>query len=140
MTQEKLIRVRDIMKQHFDMVDRMQTVAEALQEMRYHETKCLIVDKAHDNDEYGVLLIADIAKKVLAKDRAPERVNVYEIMRKPTISIDPEMDIRYAARLFNQFKISRTPVIENRKIIGIVSLTDMVLRGLCGIVRNDIPG
>jgi CBS domain-containing protein len=43
----------------------------------------------------GVVLIADIASKVIAKDRALERVNVYEIMTKPIISVHPDMDIRY---------------------------------------------
>jgi CBS domain-containing protein len=40
------------------------------------------------------------------------------------------MDIRYCARLFERFNISRAPVVENRKVIGIISHTDMVLRGL----------
>jgi hypothetical protein len=43
------------------------------------------VDKRNDNDEYGMVLISDIAKLVLAKDRSPDRVNVYEIMAKPLI-------------------------------------------------------
>lgn len=128
---DKIIRVRDVMKTKFDMIDGMATVREALQQMKYTETKCLIVEKRHSDDEYGVLLISDIARKVLAKDRSPDRVNVYEIMAKPVISVDPQMDIRYCARLFTRFDLSRAPVIENGKVIGIVSFTDMVLRGLC---------
>jgi len=77
------------------------------------------------------VLISDIAKQVLATDRAPERVNVYEVMTKPVIAVDPEMDIRYCARLFEKFGLSRAPVIENRQVIGIISFTDMVLKGLC---------
>lgn len=127
----KVIHVRDVMKTRFDMIDGMATVKEALQQMKYTETKCLIVEKRHEDDEYGILLISDIARKVLAKDRAPERVNVYEVMAKPVIAVDPQMDIRYCARLFTRFDLSRAPVIENGKVIGIVSLTDMVLRGLC---------
>ena len=70
---------------------------------------------------------------MLAKDRSPERVNIYEIMSKPVISVDPQMDIRYCARLFERFGLARSPVIENRKIVGIVSFTDMVLKGLVDI-------
>lgn len=128
---ERVIRVRDVMKTRFDMIDGMATVQEALQQMKYTETKCLIVEKRHEDDEYGILLISDIARKVLAKDRAPERVNVYEVMAKPVLTVDPQMDIRYCARLFTRFDLSRAPVVENGKVIGIVSLTDMVLRGLC---------
>jgi len=127
---KKLIRVRDVMKPGYDMIDGKMTVQDALRTMRHVETKTLIVDKRDDNDEYGVVLISDIAKQVLAKDRSPERVNIYEIMSKPVISVRPDMDIRYCARMFEQFGLSRAPVIEAGKVIGIISFTDMVLHGL----------
>ncbi|MFA5081409.1 MAG: CBS domain-containing protein [Hydrogenophilaceae bacterium] len=129
--ERKVVRVRDVMKTQLDMVDGLTTVANALRMMQHVETKCLIVNKRHDDDEYGVVLISDIARQVLAKGRSPERVNVYEIMSKPVISVDPAMDIRYCARLFDKFGLSRVPVIDNGQIVGIVSYTDMVLKGLC---------
>jgi CBS domain-containing protein len=119
------------MKQHFDMVDGMLTVQEALKTMIHVETKSLIVEKRDGNDEYGMVLISDIAKKVLAMDRAPERVNIYEVMSKPVLTVNPDMDIRYCARLFERFGLSRAPVVEHGKVIGIVSHTDMVLKGMC---------
>ena len=124
-----IIRVRDVMKHEFDIVDGRATIMEALQTMKHVETKSLIVDKREEDDEYGMLLISDIAKQVLALDRSPERINVYEIMSKPLLSVDPDMDIRYCARLFDQFGLSRAPVLQEGKIIGIVSYTDMVLKG-----------
>lgn len=129
-SENKLIRVREVMKKQFDLIDGSVTVMEALRTMRHVETKSLIVDKRHDDDEYGMVLISDIAKKVLAKDRSPDRINVYEIMTKPLLTVDPDMDIRYCARYFEEFDLSRAPVVENRKVIGIISFTDMVLKGL----------
>lgn len=131
MMDREIIRVRDVMKTAFDIVDGMATIADALCTMKHVETKTLIVKKRHDDDEYGMLLISDIARHVLAKNRAPERVNVYEIMTKPVLTVAPHMNVRYCARLFTQFNLSRAPVIEHGKIIGIISLTDIVLRGLC---------
>ena len=127
---KKLIIVRDVMKKDVDIVDGKMTVMEALQMMKNIETKSLIVQKRDDNDEYGIVLLSDIVKKVLAKDRSPNRVNIFEIMSKPVINIDPHMDIRYCARLFEQFGLTRAPVVENRTIIGLVSATDMVMKGL----------
>lgn len=124
------VRVRDVMKRQFDIVDGMETVADALARMLHVETKCLIVKKRHRDDEYGLVLMSDIARKVLARDRAAERVNIYEIMSKPLLTVAPDMDIRYCARLFARFKLSRAPVIENREVIGIVSLTDLVVKGM----------
>jgi CBS domain-containing protein len=131
MSDRKVVRIRNVMKQQFDMVDGMATIQDALNTMRHVETKCLIVNKRHEDDEYGILLISDIARHVIGKDRSPLRVNVYEIMAKPVISVDPDMDIRYCARLFERFHLSRAPVIQEGKVIGIVSFTDMVLKGLC---------
>ncbi len=129
MNTKKLIRVRDVMKTDYDLVDGMDTVAEALKTMEHVETKMLIVNKRHDNDEYGLVLLSDIACQVLARDRAPERVNIYEIMTKPVIAADPEMDIRYCARLFENFDLSRAPVVDKGEVIGVISFTDMVLKG-----------
>ena len=126
----KVIRVREVMKTHVDRVDGLTSVADALRQMKHVETKCLLVNKRHPEDEFGIVLISDIARSVLANDRAPERVHIYEIMSKPVISVDPDMDIRYCARLFDKFGLSRAPVVENGDMIGIVSYTDMVLRGL----------
>ena len=134
MSRHRVVRVRDVMKHQFDMVEGMITVNDALRMMKHVETKCLIVDKRHDDDEFGIVLISDIARHVLAKDRAPERVNVYEIMSKPVISVDPAMDIRHCARLFDRFGLGRAPVVENGKVVGIVSYTDMVLKGM---VKDD---
>jgi predicted transcriptional regulator len=125
-----VIRVRDVMKSEVDVVDGMMTVTEALQSMKYPDTRTLIVNKRHDDDEYGVVMFRDMAKKVLARDHSPNRVNIYEIMSKPVISVHPDMDIRYCTRLFDRFGLSRAPVLENQKIIGLVSYTDIVLNGL----------
>jgi predicted transcriptional regulator len=130
MSEKKLVRVRDVMKNNYDLVDGKITVREALKAMKYQDNKSLIVNKRDDDDEYGIVLLSDIAKQVLATDRSPDRVNVYEIMSKPVLSVRPDMDIRYCARMFEQFGLSRAPVIERGKIIGVVSYTDMVLRGL----------
>lgn len=131
MSTKPRVSVRQVMKTRFDEVDGLATIRDALNMMQHVETKMLIVRKRNNDDEIGVLLLSDIAKEVIAKDRSPDRVNVYEIMSKPVISVDPDMDIRYCARLFDRFGLSRAPVVEHGKLIGTVSYTDMVLKGLC---------
>jgi signal-transduction protein with cAMP-binding, CBS, and nucleotidyltransferase domain len=133
MSKREVIRVRDVMQADFDLVDGMDTVQDALDKnMLHRETKCLIVKKRDDDDEFGLVTLSDIARQVLAVDRAPERVNIYEIMTKPALTVPPEMDIRYCARIFARFELTRAPVVENGEVVGIVSYTDMVLKGLNG--------
>jgi signal-transduction protein with cAMP-binding, CBS, and nucleotidyltransferase domain len=130
MSNPELVRVRDVMKVEFDIVDGLATVADALRDMKHIETKALVVRPRNDDDEYGIVELEDIATEVLARNRAPDRVNVYEIMEKPIIGVDPAMDIRYCARLFERHHLVRTAVVENRQVIGIVSYTDIVIKGM----------
>ncbi len=130
MSKKNIIRVEDVMKTDFDLVDGMDTVADALRKSKHAESKCFIVDTRHENDEYGIVLLSDIAKQVLARDKSPERVNIYEVMSKPVVCVDPKMDIRYCARLFENLGLGRAPVIDRGKVIGIVGYTDIVLHGI----------
>jgi predicted transcriptional regulator len=118
------------MEQDFAIVEGVATVAEALAVMRKKNAHFLIVAKRHEDDEFGIVMIRDIAEHVLAPNRSPERTNVYEIMSKPVLSVQPEMDIRYCARLFHRFGISTAPVIGGDEIKGIVTYDQLVLKGL----------
>jgi predicted transcriptional regulator len=118
------------MRTDVTFVDGRTDILEALRIMKRVKATCLIVEKRSETDEYGLLLFSDIARQVIALDRAPERVNVFEVMAKPVVSVRPDMDIRYCARLFDRCSISHAPVIENEKVVGIVSYYLLVLEGL----------
>jgi CBS domain-containing protein len=111
-------------------IDGTMDVLSALKIMKKVGATSLIVKRRDEMDEHGLLLFSDIAKEVIANDRAPERVNVYEVMAKPVLSVRPDMQIRYCARLFDNFGISHATVVENDKIIGIVSYYLLVLQGI----------
>ena len=126
------IRVNDVMRTDYGAVDGMTTVQEAIQLMKKTDARCLIVNKRDEQDEYGFLLVSDIARKVLAQDLSPARINVYEIMAKPVISVHPGMRIHHCAQLFDRFNLSRAPVIDaDGVVLGIVSYSHLVLSGLC---------
>jgi CBS domain-containing protein len=130
MNTKQLIRVRDVMKSEFITIDGVATVQEALRSMKSHMTSVLVVNKRHQNDEYGMITAGDVARNVLARDRAPDRVNVYEVMAKPVISVSPDMDIRYCSKLFARYDLGRAPVIDSGEVIGTVSPNALVLDGL----------
>jgi len=134
MSARKRIAVGDVMRTEVTMVEGRTDVLEALRTMKRVRATCLIVQKRDEHDEWGLVLFSDIAKQVLAKDRAPERVNVYEIMAKPVIAVRPDMDIRYCARLFERFGISHAPVLVDERVVGIVSYYLLVLEGLGELV------
>lgn len=127
---QRIIRVRDVMMDAYVMVEGVTTVADAIVIAKQRQVKALIVNKRNADDEYGIVLMNDIAKQVLAQDRSPKRTNIYEIMTKPALSVNASMDVRYCARLFERFGISRAPVIEDGKVLGMVSYNNIVLNGM----------
>ena len=122
--------VRNCMRKDITEIDGRMDVLSALKIMKKVGDTSLIVKRRDENDEYGMLLFSDIAKKVIAKNRALDRVSVYEIMAKPCLTVRPNMEIRYCARLFENFGISHAPVVEGDRIVGTVSYYRLVLHGL----------
>jgi len=140
MNGEKITRASDVMSGNFILVDGLSTVAEALRELKAKGARCAVVKKRHEDDEYGILLLADIAKKVIAQNRSAERVNVYEIMSKPVIAVRPNMDVRYIARLFDRFGLTLAPVLHSSEVLGVVSYEDIVLHSMCLAGDQTSPG
>ena len=132
-TKKKRITVREVMKSSYSTINGNATIAEALKEMKRLDTAVLIVEKRSEDDEYGLLLVSDIARKVLAKDRASSRVNVYEIMNKPAVCVDPDMDIRYCSRLMSRFNLMRVLVVDDGTLLGTINPRALVLDGLIAI-------
>lgn len=129
MTDKTHIPVSEVMTTTIARISPLDTVANAIAQMREAKVSSLVVDRRDDHDEYGLLVVSDIARSVIAENRAPERVNVYEVMSKPVISLPASMDIRNAVRLLVRFGLSRALVVDDlRHPMGIVTLRDLVLR------------
>ena len=137
MAKIKRICVKDIMKSDYGTINGDATVMEAINEMKRLQTAVLVVNKRDENDEYGLILVSDIARKVLARDRAASRVNIYEIMTKPAICVDPDMDIRYCSRLMSALNLTRVLVVKDNALLGTVNPRALVLNGLVAIEEDE---
>ena len=122
-----IIRARDVMSKELITIDGMATAKEAAAKMRTEKRSCLLVEKRHPDDAWGIIVVQDFIKGCIMAGRAPSEVNVYEIMTKPVITVPADMDIRYVARLIFRAGIRRAPVEEQGKIIGMISLSSLIL-------------
>lgn len=131
MSNENIIQVQEVMREGYLLVDSRATVQETLRQMIDNDKHIVIVDKHSDHDEYGLVRLSDISRKVLAQDKSPNRVNVYEVMSKPALCISGTMDIRHCARMFDRFNLHAAPVVNKTgNIIGAISYEHLVLKGL----------
>lgn len=120
--------VREAMTTDAVVVDGLTTVSEALAMMRERNIGSLIVERRNEQDEYGIVLVADIAREVVNGNRVPSRTHLYEVMTKPAPSLDADMGVRYAIRLMQRLDLTHALVVERRSLMGIVTLRDLVLR------------
>jgi CBS domain-containing protein len=121
---------RDIMTTDVVTVDGNATVAEAVKLMKEKGVRALVVERRDPADAYGIVTQRDIAYQVFAAGEDPAEVKVHEIMSKPLVVVNPDLDVKYVARLMSNFGLSRAPVIFEGKVQGIVSVSDIVNKAM----------
>ena len=127
-TDKRSIRVSEVMIGDVRSIDGLATVSDAAALMRSHSITSLVVNRRDADDEAGLIDIQGIAREVIARNRAPDRVHVYEVMTKPVVSLPATMLVRYAVRHLTTLGLRRALVEDQeRNVIGIVALRDMVL-------------
>ena len=128
MSTQRPTKVGDIMAVEFPSIDGLATVAEAMALMKQRGVDALVVNRRDATDEAGLVLLSDIAGEVIGRNRAPERVNVYEIMNKPALTLPADMLARYAVRLLTRFQVSYAVVVDpDRNPVGLVTVRNLVL-------------
>jgi len=118
---------KEVMSDKIVFIDGMATAKEAVDLMKKEKVDALIVNKRNEFDAYGIVVITDFVNGVIIPDRKSESVNVFEIMSKPVFCIPADMDVRYVARLLIETGVRTAPVEENRNLIGMISLTQLIL-------------
>lgn len=126
-TQKPIVRARDAMKPGLVTIDGLATIKEAAQKMRAEHVTCLMVEKRNVDDAWGIVAIRDLIQGVVIPGRPSTDVNVFEVMTKPVITVPADMDIRYVARLLHQSGLSRVPVEEKGELVGMISLSSLIL-------------
>lgn len=124
-----MLTVRDIMTRPVVVIRSSATVENAILLMRAKRVRSLIVEPEHDDDAYGIVTEKDIVFKVIALKRNPEFVSVSTIMWQPCIQIPATSAIVEAAQILADVGVHRAPVIEHGHLLGIVSVTDILIKG-----------
>jgi CBS domain-containing protein len=117
------LRAKDVMVKDIVKVGSCALVDNAVKVMNKNNIGCLIIE---DNGETrGIVTQRDLLKKVLEKARDPRKLVVSDIMTKKLIVGSPDMEIHEAARLMFQKKIKKLPIVENGKLVGLITLSNI---------------
>ena len=121
------VKVADVMQTSLHKVDGLSSVEDAISEMSRLGVSSLLIERRHAGDEFGVVTMRDIAKKVVGVSKSTARTSVYEVMTKPALTVAAEMNVKYAIRLLSRFGINRALVTRDNELVGLVTLRDMVI-------------
>lgn len=118
------LKVKDVMVTNLITMDAGSNARKAAELMNQHDIGCIIVI---DSDKpVGIITERDMLKRVLLQVRDSRRTHASHIMSKPLITTSPETDLRDAVSLMNERRIKKLPVLEDDRLIGLLSITDIV--------------
>ena len=119
----ELITVKDIMTNSVISVDSKATVNEAAKMMEDAKVGAIVV--MEDNSPVGIITDRDFAVKIVAH-AYPITTPVKQIMSSPLIAIGPDETVMMAADLMYTREIRKLPVIDDDKVVGMLTATDLV--------------
>ncbi len=117
------MKVKDIMTKNVKTISPNATMEEAAQEMRKNKIGCLVV--VEGEKPIGIITERDLAYKIIAQGKSLE-TKVKEVMSSDLKTIEKDADIKQAAKLMASHVIRRLPVVEKGKLIGIVTIDDIM--------------
>jgi len=116
--------VRDIMTRPVVTVLSSEPVVTAVRKMVSHDIGAVIV--VSGEVPVGIITERDVLKRVILERRDPQNTSCQEIMSKPLITVRPETPLGEALSVMKRSGIRRLPVVEQGKLIGIVTEKDII--------------
>jgi len=117
------LKVSDVMVREVITIDENSTVKEAAEVMNKFEIGCLIA--VRKGKAVGIITERDLLKRVVAEAKDVNKTRVKDVMSSPLVVVEPGMDLEEAVKLMFQMKIKKLPVVEEKRLVGLVSLTDI---------------
>ena len=117
------LKVEDVMIKEVITIDENASVKEAAEVMNKFEIGCLIAIR--EGKAIGIITERDLLKRVVAEARDTTKTKVKDVMSSPLVVVEPNMNLEEAVKLMFQMKIKKLPVVEGKRLVGLVSLTDI---------------
>ena len=119
--------VREAMTGNPESVDQDATVQEAVRTMR--ELNVGAVPVVGGGRVAGIVTDRDVTVRVIAENRRPAAVRVQEIASTDVVTVTPDTDMNEASALMARHQVRRLPVVEDGRLVGMLSLGDLSVEG-----------
>lgn len=130
--------VKDIMQTAVVTISPLATLREAMDKMRQHKVKSLVVERRNEHDAYGMITYLTILRTIVAEEGDIDLINVYDVSNKPALMVPQNMDVKYVARMMIAQNRRRVVVLESGNLVGLVTMNDIVGELLAMAERGHI--
>ncbi|MBW1707306.1 MAG: CBS domain-containing protein [Deltaproteobacteria bacterium] len=131
------MKIREFMTTRVEFVDADGSVYDAVEKMVDRRIRSVAVRLKQKNNSYGVITARDVVYKVLSKGMDPRNTKASDIASKPIVCVEKDIAVLAAAEVMEKSKIARVFVREGEKIVGVVSLLDIMSAALIMRARGD---
>lgn len=118
--------VEDLMVREVVTISPMATLREAMEKMRDHSVKSLVVEKRCESDAWGMITYTSLLRTIIEEQGDVDLINVYDVAIKPAIGVPRQLEVRHAVSLMLKFDIKRLIVTSNNELEGILTMNDIV--------------
>ncbi|MDI6905323.1 MAG: CBS domain-containing protein [Candidatus Bathyarchaeia archaeon] len=118
-----MLKVEDVMVKEVMTIDENSTVKEAAEVMNKFEIGCLIA--VRKGKAMGIITERDLLERIVAKAKDANKTKVKDVMSSPLIVVEPDVGLEEAVKLMFQMKIKKLPVVDGKRLVGLVTLTDI---------------
>jgi len=121
-----IVLVRDIMSKDVKVVRPDSSVKEVVATMNKFDIGSILV--VQGKRPVGIITERDILRRIVQPCLAPETLTARQVMTSPLLTIRETASIDEAAKLMAKEKVKKLPVMDKKKLVGIVTLTDIVTK------------
>jgi signal-transduction protein with cAMP-binding, CBS, and nucleotidyltransferase domain len=118
--------VEDYMITDVVTVPCMATLREAMESMRKHKVKSLVVEKRNENDAWGILTYSSVLRTIIQEEGDIDLSHVYDIATRPALGVPRQLEVRHAVSMMLNFNIKRLIVTSDNRLEGILTMNDIV--------------
>ena len=119
-----VMKVFDVMTTNVVTADSSETINDAVRRMLDKDVGCIVV--VHKDAVAGIITKGDVLKKAYLTSLDPMKTSAREVMTTPVVAINVDASLEDAAKLMTQKHVSKLPVLKDRKLVGIVTSTDVI--------------
>jgi CBS domain-containing protein len=124
------MNVKEFMTTRIEKIDSNRTVYDAIEKMVDRRIRSLVVRFEKETDPFGVITARDIVYKVLSEGKNPMGIKVAEIASRPVTCVDVNTGFDEVAQIMKNSHFARIFVCQEGRIIGVVSLLDVMSASL----------